>query len=108
MESARFSAFVAFTSIFIIQNVLASEDKLEGFLLDNGETTTELDSAGGRQKELKCPSSNVIETRYRCKAADGHWTDCARRSCCPGHTLVVGRCIPDGANPCSLGLCEQR
>ena len=23
-----------------------------------------------------------------------------RDSCCPGHTLVVGRCLPEGQDPC--------
>jgi len=36
--------------------------------------------------------------------------DCYRDSCCPEHTLVVGRCIPDSEDPCSntYGLCEQK
>jgi len=81
----------------------------DGYLLDNRESSFAFAAEGGeRVKALQCPSDNVIETRYRCKSPDGHWTDCSRRSCCPGHTLIMGRCLPDSADPCGLGLCEQR
>ena len=32
-------------------------------------------------------------------------SDCCRDSCCPGYTLVVGRCIPDTEDPCRLFFC---
>ena len=42
---------------------------------------------------------------------DSHWTDCARQSCCPGYTLITGRCISAEVDPChpdsGLTLCEQ-
>ncbi len=59
------------------------------------------------REELTCPSDNVISTRYRCKVSDT-WTDCSRQSCCPGYSLVLGRCVSNDVDPCSLGLCQQR
>merc|ERR1711936_1297036 len=65
--------------------------------------------AASRQEVVTCPSSDMIRTRARCRN-DDHWIDCYRDSCCPGYTLVVGRCIPDTEDPCSpeYGLCEQQ
>jgi len=65
--------------------------------------------AASRQEVVTCPSSDMIRTRARCRSED-HWIDCYRDSCCPGFTLVVGRCIPDTEDPCSpeYGLCEQQ
>ena len=39
----------------------------------------------------------------------GVWSDCSRQSCCPGYTLIVGRCVSADVDPCSIdGICEHR
>ena len=43
---------------------------------------------------VSCPGPGLIRSRARCRQG-GHWVDCYRDSCCPGYTLIVGRCIPD-------------
>jgi len=58
---------------------------------------------------VTCPGPEIIRSRARCRSS-GRWVDCFRDSCCPGYTLIVGRCIPETEDPCSpeFGLCEQQ
>eukprot|EP00095_Tigriopus_kingsejongensis_P005972 maker-scaffold48_size466083-snap-gene-1.21 protein:Tk05972 transcript:maker-scaffold48_size466083-snap-gene-1.21-mRNA-1 annotation:"hypothetical protein DAPPUDRAFT_306454" len=80
---------------------------INGYLLHEKDLASASASEGKRAKDLECPSDNVIETRYRCK--DGtFWTDCIRQSCCPGYNLILGRCVPEAVDPCSLNLCPQK
>ena len=39
---------------------------------------------------------------------DQKWTDCERKTCCPGYILLVGQCVPEDTDPCSMNLCEQK
>ncbi|XP_012284450.1 collagen and calcium-binding EGF domain-containing protein 1 [Orussus abietinus] len=77
----------------------------DGYYLDSVE---EFLPAVSSPETLECPSANVIRTRYKCRNPEGEWIDCSRMHCCPGYTLVGARCLQNGSDPCSLGICEQR
>ena len=103
------SKYVLFGAIFILSPLAKCEGLPDGYVIQ-GELDFEIGklNEATREENLQCPSSNVIKTRYRCKVSS-HWTDCHRKSCCPGYTLVLGQCIPETVDPCDvMNLCEQK
>ncbi|XP_023330732.1 collagen and calcium-binding EGF domain-containing protein 1 [Eurytemora carolleeae] len=85
---------------------------LDGVILDQDNSRSSVVGdymAGSATDVVECPGTGVIRSRARCRSSD-QWVDCYRDTCCPGYTLVVGRCIPDTEDPCDpqFGLCEQQ
>lgn len=113
-----FTALACAVAALLVQQGTGSDD-IEGYILpqapepevQNSGVGEPLGSylAGSRPETVSCPSSDVIRTHARCRAHD-QWVDCFRDACCPGYSLVVGRCIPDTEDPCNstFGLCEQQ
>ena len=66
-------------------------------------------SPGRVVEHLKSESTqlNSQTTRITLQVS-GSWTDCSRQSCCPGYTLILGRCVSASVDPCSIeGICEH-
>jgi len=90
----------------------ADSGQQDGFILEDSRSIDLGEIAAASTKDvLSCPGNQIIKTRARCQAeTNGPWVDCFRDSCCPGYTLLAGRCLPDTEDPCSpkYGLCEQQ
>ncbi|KAG5877177.1 hypothetical protein JTB14_015575 [Gonioctena quinquepunctata] len=100
---------IALPLVFILVVLVSGEngateilDTQDGYQIDEAN----IEAFASSMKTLECPSSNVINSKYKCNTG-GQWMDCTRNHCCKDYTFVGGRCIHKSKDPCSMNLCEQ-